>query len=372
MKIQPKTLTLVLTILGAVGSYLLLNRAKVLQENTQESWDVCSSLFSITCDGTLLHSLSFQHGLPLSALGLVYFGLIGLILAITNGPLQKIATIIASFGFGVSLLLTYVLVFTDLVCPLCLFLHLVNALLWLTLIINHFRVNPTHKLKWGLVTAIVLMTGIVSEVYIVGNSEGLKTLNEMKQVLVTFQDEKPTVFLWEDNRQLKGDQNAPIELVIFSSFQCPGCKAINPGLKSLEKQYGEKLSIRFVHYPLSNNCNDTLQSNSQSRSCDAALASIAAGFQSKFWEYHDLIFNSDQRLDEEQLIEFAKQIGLDMEQWESDRYSEHAHKALAEDVNLGNKVQIKGTPTLYINGKRSPQNDGAFLHYAVSKIGSQY
>jgi len=84
----------------------------------------------------------------------------------------------------------------------------------------------------------------------------------------------------------------------------------------------------------------------------AATAAVAAGRQGKFWEYHDLIFQNFNRLNDGRFVEFAKKLGLDMAQFERDRADKSIQAEIGRDVRDGQRAGVRGTPTIFINGKR--------------------
>lgn len=368
MRKQLPSIALSLSFLGALGCFLLLYRAHMLQNDISGGWDICKMLFATTCDGALLHSLSFQLGMPLSGIGLIYFGAIGILLIIAKPTTKRIASFLSSVGVGMSLLLSTLLIVSDLHCSLCLLTHAINGLLLISLVAGNWRSTWQANLKYSTVLIVLLALGLFTQIFIVGNSDGLQNLKNLRQSYVDYNNAHTETFQWPNNEHLTGNPNAEIQVVVFSSFQCPSCKSIVPSLQSLEDQYRNDVSVRHVNYPLSSTCNSKMQYDSQPQSCEAALAAIAAGYQNKFKEYHDKIFESDQQLSTEELRSFASALNLDMTKWEQDKQSEQAVKDLQYDIEIGNKLNISGTPTIYINGKKLPSNNGALLHVVVSKI----
>ena len=86
----------------------------------------------------------------------------------------------------------------------------------------------------------------------------------------------------------------------------------------------------------------------------AALASIAADKQGKFWEYHDKLFAED-KIVPESIERIASEIGLDMEQFNRDRQSAEAGKIVGDDFAEARNFGVTGTPTIYINGRKLQQ-----------------
>jgi protein-disulfide isomerase len=116
--------------------------------------------------------------------------------------------------------------------------------------------------------------------------------------------------------------------------------------------YPTQVKLVFKQYPLS----------FHTYARPAALATLAAKRQGKFWEMHDKIFENQANLGDAQgnnrFAEFAKQIGLAMDRYEKDLKDPTLEETLVKDVKDGNDAQVTGTPTLYLNGRKV--NDRSF------------
>jgi protein-disulfide isomerase len=103
--------------------------------------------------------------------------------------------------------------------------------------------------------------------------------------------------------------------------------------------------VRFVYkqFPL-----EQIHQNAM----NAAKASVAAGNQGKFWEMHDELFKISRNLAMDEIRKKAEEIGLDMKKFDADMASPETEKAVRADLDLGRTVDVSGTPTMFINGKR--------------------
>jgi protein-disulfide isomerase len=115
-----------------------------------------------------------------------------------------------------------------------------------------------------------------------------------------------------------------------------------PLLEQVLKQYPKEVKVVFKNFPL----------RSHDLAKPAAIAAWAAGQQGKFWEMHDLIFANYNKLSEAKLTEFAQQIGLNMEQFNKDLLNPAAEKRIQADLENGIEAGVRGTPTLFVNGRR--------------------
>lgn len=165
---------------------------------------------------------------------------------------------------------------------------------------------------------------------------------------------------------IMGKADAPVALVEFSDFQCPYCSRVQPDLKALLEKYPDKVKLVFKHFPL--------DFHQQAR--PAAIATMAAQEQGKFWEMHDVLFQNQAGLDVAKLDEYAKQAGLDVARFRKD-YTAKAtdyDKRVAADMQLGAQSGVQGTPSLYIGGKkvrdRSIAGMGALVEEALKRAGN--
>jgi protein-disulfide isomerase len=149
-----------------------------------------------------------------------------------------------------------------------------------------------------------------------------------------------------DASPVLGKTEAPVTLVEYSDFQCPFCARADPIIKEVQKKYPDKVRVVFKHFPLS----------FHEAARPTAIASMAAQEQGKFWEFHDVLFQNNSGLDgsEAGLEKYAKAAGLDVERFKKDMESKRAEyeARIEKDVNQGNEIDVRGTPTLYLNGKK--------------------
>jgi protein-disulfide isomerase len=146
--------------------------------------------------------------------------------------------------------------------------------------------------------------------------------------------------------QVKGQPLARTTLIEYSDLQCPACRAYYPVVKKLADDFRGKIRIVYRHYPLTK-----LHRNAYM----AALAAEAAAKQGKFWEMHDLLFERQEQWSgssdvKKVFIEYAKEMGLNAEQFAKDIDSSDVSSKVDTDIASGNKGQVKATPTFFLNG----------------------
>jgi protein-disulfide isomerase len=147
----------------------------------------------------------------------------------------------------------------------------------------------------------------------------------------------------EDRDHIQGSADAEVTLVEYGDYECPYCGAAYPVLKDVQAQMGEQLRFVFRNFPIS---------ISHPHAEQAAEAAEAAATREKFWEMHDLLYENQQRLRDEDLGGYANRLGLDVEVFDRE-LAEHVHAPrVREDFMSGVRSGVNGTPTFYIDGVR--------------------
>lgn len=150
--------------------------------------------------------------------------------------------------------------------------------------------------------------------------------------------------------RIEGKTSATITLVEYGDFQCPNSGEAYPLIKRLMKEFHNELLFVFRNFPDEN----------LSESMIAAQAAEAAGLQNKFWEMHDLIFEQQDQLTEDNLIYFAESLNLDLEQFENDRASQNVLAKIESDIESGIRNNVENTPTFYINDEMLEDYDETY------------
>lgn len=134
--------------------------------------------------------------------------------------------------------------------------------------------------------------------------------------------------------------SAQVTLIEFSDFQCPSCKAAQPVVESILTKNPGKINFVYRHFPLP----------SHEFGFMAAEAAEAAGLQGKFWEMHDKLFELSPDLKKENLLTIAKELGLNLDKFNSDLDSDSVRQRVLNDQTDGNSLGVNATPTFYLNG----------------------
>ncbi len=160
--------------------------------------------------------------------------------------------------------------------------------------------------------------------------------------------------LGEDYR--RGPEGAKITIVEFADYQCPACRHAYQALKDLEKEMPE-IEMVFRNYPLDSACNPSISRRMHEFACEAATLARCAGRIGQFWNMHDRIYQNQTDLNSEALSKWGKEVGLTDQQIAECRTSQDISNKIRDDVKLGEKLGITGTPTIFVNGRKV---DGAY------------
>ncbi|HEY6726663.1 MAG TPA: DsbA family protein [Polyangiaceae bacterium] len=145
-----------------------------------------------------------------------------------------------------------------------------------------------------------------------------------------------------DGSPSKGPDSAAVTIVEWADFECPACRAAKPMIEEVMAKYPSGVRLVFKHFPLA------IHENAEK----AARAAVAAQRQGKFWEMHHGLFTKDPPLNPPVLERIAKSANLDVATWKADLESEAVADVVARDRKLGEQVELTGTPTIFINGRR--------------------
>lgn len=160
-------------------------------------------------------------------------------------------------------------------------------------------------------------------------------------------------------QHIQGQGESKVTLVEYGDFQCPFCGQYHPILKQVQQQFDKEIYFQFRNYPLT---------NAHPNAFAAARAAEAAGLQGKYWEMHDLLYETQQQWsqmsDAVPAFEgFAKQLSLNVTKFKTDFASSKVNDLINADLAEGTKLGITGTPTFFLDGKKldpSPQDAAGF------------
>ncbi len=164
------------------------------------------------------------------------------------------------------------------------------------------------------------------------------------------------------NSFTKGPEKAVITLIEFSDLQCPYCALAAPVLDSVANAFPNEVRLVFKHFPLS--------MHPQARA--AAAAAIAAGNQGRFFEFRSKLFSHFRNLGDSLYLASARELNLDLERFKREMVlTPETNRLLDEDVELGTRVGVEGTPTIFVNGHIASDRSFQYFAQMVAKAKGQ-
>jgi protein-disulfide isomerase len=164
-------------------------------------------------------------------------------------------------------------------------------------------------------------------------------LREQAKVVVLLSP--PRVEVSVDPARVRGNPKAKVMIVEFSDFQCPYCGGVQATLQSVLAKHPDTVALAYRDMPMS---------KIHPLARKAAEAARCAGEQGKFWEYHDLLFADQSKLDQDGLMDKARTLKLDEQRFESCLGSEKFKAQIQQDSQDGMRAGVSGTPGFFING----------------------
>lgn len=147
-----------------------------------------------------------------------------------------------------------------------------------------------------------------------------------------------------------GKTDSKVVLIEYGDFQCPSCGAAHPQIKELTEEYEGKILFIFRNFPLT-----TIHPNARA----AAAAVEAAGLQGKYWEMHNVVFESQGEWDTltgtartDKFTEYATGLGINKDTFLKDLAGSQVNQKISFDQALAKKVKVDATPTFYLNGSK--------------------
>ena len=335
-------------------------------------------------------------GIPLAALGFIYFGGLGLwylIVGLANRRgrfwqglpfAAQIAGTLASLFFA-GVMLTQI----QAICWWCLLSHVINFVLLFVAWkawprddgYSNEPARPGPRLALAGVLLVIALAALTVQRILVEQARGLaRQANEYAQTFYQDVDLQRYRLLRQQARPIalrpddpvRGNPSAPHTVVVFSDFQCPACRGFAEfSERELLPRFGNRLRLVYKHFPLEPECNSGLRHTVHPQACEAAFAAEAArelGGSAAFWKMHDLLFARQGGLEQGPWAELGQLVGLDGAAV-ADRVARRAAlNRVLQDGQLGRAAAIDHTPTIFFDGR--PVDDWSRLEVWQALMGA--
>ena len=147
--------------------------------------------------------------------------------------------------------------------------------------------------------------------------------------------------------KIRGPENAPVQIVEYSDFQCPACQRAQSSLNRFLADYEGKIQLVFRHYPLPGHVWAGI----------AHQAAECANEQGRFWEYHDRLYAEQKKwsgpeMPMETFLRYGRDLGLNLDRFGACFADQNVVKRIQNEKKGGVNLQVNSTPTFFINGER--------------------
>lgn len=361
------TLTLILALCGFIISILLAKLGiNILSDINYKS--ICNFNESFNCETVALSKYSFHFGIPNFIYGIIYYFLLFALSVYNIFPKKPLIPNFFVYLFWVSLVSVLISVYLFLVshfvihsfCIFCIMIYVVNILLFLVAFmaenwsINRLVSTLSTDLKWyfssrvrvvifaGLIALLIVTLFYYNAHPLFGETPDNNTTPPIK---FNYSETSP-------DRLVTGTPNLPtITIMMFTDYECNFCGNTSLEIKKLLNANPD-LRLVYKDYPLDNSCNPRLDKPFHHYSCSASIHARCAAEQGKFWEYHDLLFQNQSKLDSNSLQQHAQALELNMDQFNDCVQNKKPLARIMNDIDEAAALNVSGTPTLFFEGRK--------------------
>lgn len=375
--------TLILLVYGLVGNLYL--GYLYVQVNTLGDMNVdsfCAFGEGLDCITVATSRYSAFLGIPLAFYGAEFFFLSLLVVLLSVGRRWRLrswdsllfyATVLSLPVCG---LLAWISAFCiSSICIVCCSLYIVILVLFLMLVLANLRrlralltdgpremVGLLRTPRGGLGLAIVLAAALSQFLWVPGlvsaggRVEGVRTAADQpsgtapQPESATHRSDPLWLTLPAAGLSL-GSPDAPVKIEEFTDFQCPFCGKAHQVMMEVLRSFPTQVYLTHRDYPLDSTCHPGMRRALHPHACRSAYYARCAAEQDNYWPFEALLFEDSERLDEDSLKEFARNVGLDMDRLAECVESPDTHQAVLDDIRQGMERGMRGTPTFFVNGE---------------------
>lgn len=335
----------------------------------------CQESASVNCDIVNTSAWSELAGVPLGTVAVALYAAV-LALAVASALGEKTARA-ALWVAGVLAVAGSVFLFWQskvelgYVCAWCLRLYAANAALFVAVAAGGLptRPEPARVVGYGALTALLLgLAAGVERGYrstLDGGAGAAPTVAstaaghdhdpagalKARSFPVQTEDSKQATLTLEADDPWVGVPDGKATVVMFGDLECGFCKRSSAELARLEATYGDRVTFVFKHFAMDPACNPGVKNRKHRNACNAAVASVCAQDQGKFWAFHDLAYKNQHDLSVEALAAYAERAGLDGAAFQQCVRSPEAKARVVADGEQGKALDIHGTPRIFVDGK---------------------
>lgn len=368
MKLSKRLALTILAILGFITSIKLSMIYIDVNFNPYALSSFCSINDYIDCDGVAKTVHSQFFGIPLAFWGLflyfvfLFFTFVDKIkkikflhfLEVFQHPESYICAL-GIISFLISMSLACLSIFEiQKICVLCFFTYFLNLLIAIVAKPSNENYLKVFKTSFvDFISALKNLNYAIAFFFLVFVAIAVLSYTTFSNIL-TPQVKKHKEYQsysrvndYKVSGNILGDPNAGVVVHEYTDYQCPFCFVLNT---MLHRAVTELDNVKVVHHnlPLDTACNKDMQSQMHPGSCMMARYSIAAGYQGKYWDFNSVLFDNEYKTEEE-ILQGAKKIGLNIEKLKADAYGKEIEAKLQKEIKTASELGIDGVPAIQIN-----------------------
>jgi len=351
----PQLAFIALSILGAILSVKLLT-LHVEVHTDPDYKSLCAINEKINCETVAESSQAIFMQVPVAAWGLMFFSLLLGASLIGLKPQQKEAMTGAVFtlsAVSVPICIYLVIIAYFVICSICLYCSGVYLICTIILGINLYlilseKLNILTLIKnffiwviknpWSFATPLVLCV-LLYFFYPKYWEHSVRNCNKTTQGITS------------EGHHWIGSKNPKLIINEFSDYECPHCERAHFNVRKIIEDNKKKTQHTHRHYPLDDSCNRKVPRPFHRLACVLSRAAHCAGKQNKFWEMNDWLFQNRGKINNDAIIEQAKNLDLDVNKFLSCLESTDAQIAIKIDIEEGIGFGVSGTPAFLINNE---------------------
>lgn len=360
------SLGLVTAVIGVVVAFYGLSKSLDLKNALTKGID-CNVNNWINCDTAFSSSFASLLGIPVSAWGLFFYAFAVVAFFVIRSsknnsqPWGTLLLYLSAFSIAFSLLKAYQLVQLKVLCPVCLGMYVLNALIFVFAWLSGYRFNLPDLKKMAMPLGVfalifgfgyLLTTNQLKKIQADADTGGATSIDSVLQkiqAIAAFDKADIVEIPITADTPVSGGKNAKAVLHVFSDFQCPGCKRAADLISQFKKEFGEDLRVYDYAFPLDMSINRILKNPMHPFAGDAAKLGVCAQKIGKYWEYHDQVFARQADITADMIREVAKNVGIqDPDACLADAANAEKVKA---DIEQGIALNLTGTPGIFLNGR---------------------
>lgn len=348
---------------------------------------LCGGEFAGNCDALSQWEYATIFGLPVAAYGLFLFLMILFTVLVADyaGGAYYVYSLtiilpLLAVALAADIVLAGVMVRMNTICLLCLFTYVINLLMFLTAWVWYKRLKdqdgisareayrsimpresdkPEKKAISSLYVLFIFLLAfaVFSTSYVLQ----MKTFTfrqsreQARQAVADFYRQEAEKLALPASTLTTGPAGARVQVIAFTDFLCSACYQFFRLEKELSAKYGDKIAFTYYNYPLDQECNKYVQQTVYKSSCAAARSMLASSSLGVFPAYLDKHFSHYNefhgQFSRDKAAETAAGLS-DPKQFAAEADSAAVRQVLLRDIELAEKLSIKATPTMFINGRR--------------------